>query len=264
VSLSKDIQLFTQGFLCFPFPYLNSGLHRAIQAKDRIEEKIHKIVPLAREYVQAGNAPRCLMEHWSLAIQLAAKEQECDVQEVPYCNDDDMARTVLDFLFAAQDATNSAMAYSLDVLAAETDKLNQMRHELETVVGRNATDAWKQVRDPAALPYTAKVANQLMHHRPPVPMIPHLNRKGSVLGGHAINKGTVVIPSIFYMARVTEASDEFLPERTDVPVVGTRKASSRRFWQCWSTSSLNVSGLAPAPTNSCTTPPSFRLTRRSC
>jgi cytochrome P450 len=214
--LSRDIQLFTQGFLCFPFPYLNSGLHRAIQAKDRIEEKIHKIVPLAREYVQAGNAPRCLMEHWSLAIQTAAKEQGCkSSQEVPYCDDENLARTVLDFLFAAQDATNSAMAYSLDVLAAETDTLDKMRSELEKVVGRNATDAWKQVRDPAALPYTAKVANQLMHHRPPVPMIPHLNRKDSVLGGHAISKGTVVIPSIFYMARVTTHSDEFLPERTD-------------------------------------------------
>jgi cytochrome P450 len=90
-----------------------------------------------------------------------------------------------------------------------------MRSEIEKVVGRNATDAWKQVRDPAALPYTAKVANQLLHHRPPVPMIPHLNRKDTVLGGHAISKGTVVIPSIFYMARVTAASDEFLPERDD-------------------------------------------------
>jgi cytochrome P450 len=214
-QLSNDIQLFTQGFLCFPFPYLNSGLHRAIQAKDRIEEKIHEIVPLAREYVQAGNTPRCLMEHWSLAIQNAAKEQGCGVQEVPYCDDENVARTVLDFLFAAQDATNSAMAYSLDVLEAESDKLDKMRSEIETVVGRNATSAWKQVRDPDALPYTAKVANQLMHHRTPVPMIPHLNRKDTVLGGHAISKGTVVIPSIFYMARVTTASDEFLPERDD-------------------------------------------------
>jgi hypothetical protein len=86
--LTRDIQTFTMGFLCFPFPYLNSGLHRAIQAKDRIEARIHKIVPLAREYVQAGNTPRCLMEHWSLAIQIAAKEQNCGIQEVPVsvCN----------------------------------------------------------------------------------------------------------------------------------------------------------------------------------
>lgn len=213
--LTTDIQTFTMGFLAFPFPWLNSGLHRAIQAKDRIEVTIHKIVPLAREYVKAGNEPRCLMEHWSLAIQKAAEEQGIPPQEVAYCNDDDMARTVLDFLFAAQDATNSALAYSLDVLGAEKDMLEKMKAEIEEVVGRGATDAWKKVRDPEALPYTGKVANQLLHHRPPVPMIPHMSRKATTLGGHAISKGTVVIPSIFYMARVTGASDEFLPERED-------------------------------------------------
>jgi len=213
--LTRDIQTFTMGFLSFPFPYLNSGLHQAIKARDRIEEAIHKIVPQAREYVQAGNEPRCLMEHWSLAIEEEAKVQGCQPQQVQYCNDDDMARTVLDFLFAAQDATNSALAYALDVLHAETDKMEMMRAEVDKAVGRGKSDAWIQVRDPEALSYTGKVANQLLHHRPPVPMIPHLSRKATVLGGHAIAKGTVVIPSIFYAARVTGASDEFLPERDD-------------------------------------------------
>jgi hypothetical protein len=63
--------------------------------------------------------------------------------------------------FAAQDATNSACWPTVWIpFAAETDKHLQMRNELETVVGRNATDAWKQVRDPAALPYTAKVGGK--------------------------------------------------------------------------------------------------------
>lgn len=247
--LTKDIQTFTMGFLSFPFPYLNSGLHQAIKAKDRIEETIHKIVPAAREYVQAGNAPRCLMEHWSLAIQNMAKEQGIEPQQVQYCNDDDMARTVLDFLFAAQDATNSALAYSLDVLYAEQDKLEKMRAEVESVVGRNAKSAWQKVRDPDALGYTGKVANQILHHRPPVPMIPHLSRKATVIGGHSIAKGTVVIPSIFYAARVSGASDEFLPEREDADAQfiktvtfggGQHKCPGRRYAESFLKTFLTV------------------------
>jgi cytochrome P450 len=46
-------------------------------------------------------------------------------------------------------------------------------------------------------------------------MIPHLSKKPSTLGGHYIPSGAVLIPSLFYAARVNGASTEFLPERED-------------------------------------------------
>lgn len=208
--LERDILAFTMGFLCFPFPYLNSGLHRAIQAKNRIEKTIRDIVPKARAYIEAGNAPRCMMDHWSLAIIDAAKERGVDPQDLDCCTDDDMARTVLDFLFAAQDATNSALTYSLDVLDAHRDVLERMRAEVAKVCGNG--QVWTKKDD---LEYTAKVANQLLHHKPPVPMIPHLSKMATTIGGHDIPKGTVCIPSITYSARMSGASTEFLPERED-------------------------------------------------
>lgn len=212
--LEKDILTFTMGFLCFPFPYLNSGLHRAIQAKDRIEATIRSIVPQARQYILAGNEPRCMVEHWSLAIIQAAKEQGVDPQQVDCCQDDDMARTVLDFLFAAQDATNSALTYSIDVLDAHRDVLQKMRDEVKKTCGADGV-VWTKMATADALPYTGKVANQLLHHKPPVPMIPLVTKNACTLAGHALGKKTIVIPSITYSARVSGNSLEFLPERED-------------------------------------------------
>jgi len=215
VSLEEDILEFTMGFLCAPFPYFGTGLSKAIDAKNRIEENVRKIVPVARQHVIDGKAPRCLLERWYISIIETAKEQDIDPQEVPGCHDDDIARTVLDFLFAAQDATNSALTYTADVLEAHPDVMERLCEEVESVLGKGAKNAWTKLRDTALLPYTLKVANQMLHHKPPVPMIPHLSKKASYLGGHYVGSGAVLIPSLFYAARVSGASVEFLPERQD-------------------------------------------------
>jgi cytochrome P450 len=46
-------------------------------------------------------------------------------------------------------------------------------------------------------------------------MIPHLCLKSSHLGTHFIPKGALVVPSLFYAARESGSSVEFLPERDD-------------------------------------------------
>jgi cytochrome P450 len=93
--------------------------------------------------------------------------------------------------------------------------MEKMTDEVEYLLGKGAKDAWKIRDSGASLPYTSSVANEILHHKPPVPMIPHISKKSSFLGGHHIEKGSVVIPSIFYAARVSGSSTEFLPERED-------------------------------------------------
>jgi sterol 22-desaturase len=195
----QEILCFTMGFLSFPFPYFNSGLHKAIQAKDRMEHVLQGIVRQAREYIQQGHAPRCLMERWCVSILAVANERHMAMEDVPGCADDDMARTVLDFLFAAQDATNSALAYAIDVL----DEDRYVLHQLRIAVHNKDTN------------YVAKVANALLHHKPPVPMIPHLCQKATTLAGRSIAAGTVVIPSLTYSARTSGRSVVFDPESAD-------------------------------------------------
>jgi cytochrome P450 len=46
-------------------------------------------------------------------------------------------------------------------------------------------------------------------------MIPHLSKKASYFGSHYIPKDAVVIPSLFYAARESGSSTDFLPDRPD-------------------------------------------------
>jgi cytochrome P450 len=174
------------------------------------------MVPKAKKWVAAGNEPRCMLERWALSIFETAKEQGIAQSDVFGCSNDDIGRTVLDFLFAAQDATNSALTYAADCLEAHPDVMEKMAAEIDTMMGPDAKDVWiKLFAETDNIPYTQKVSNQLLHHKPPVPMIPHLTLKSSNLGKHFIPQGAVVIPSLFYAARESESSIEFLPERED-------------------------------------------------
>jgi sterol 22-desaturase len=191
----RDILTFTLGFLSFPCPWFGR-LRRAMLAKDRIEQAIMQMVPQARQYMLSSDndtavkQPRCLLDRWCTAIH-EASVQHHDGGPVPYCDYANIARTVLDFLFAAQDATNSALTFALDVLDAHRDVWDELCR-CETVK-----------KDEGA--YAARVANQLLHHKPPVPMIPHLAQRACELGGRRIPKGTIVIPSMTYSARASAA-----------------------------------------------------------
>jgi cytochrome P450 len=222
VKLEQDIMEFTSGFLCFPFPYLGTGLWRAVQAKNRIEHVVEQIVPKAMEHVKNGGEVRCLIERWSVALLEEAKLQNVsNPNQLPYCDERNIGRTVLDFLFAAQDATNSALAYSLDVLDAHQDVLLKMRQEvLKECGGANSNHTiaealHKKSDNASGLQYIERVSNQMLHHKPPVPMIPHLSLKSSELGGHGVPKSAICIPSIMYSARTSGASLKFLPDRVD-------------------------------------------------
>jgi cytochrome P450 len=214
VKLEEDTVIFTMGFLSPPIPFVG-GLKLAIEAKERIEKVVAAAVPKAKEYVLKGNEPRCLIERWAASIKETAEKKGIAYEKVFGCDDENIGRTVLDFLFAAQDATNSALTYAADVLAAHPDVVDKMTEEVESALGSDAKDVWTKLYDPDALSYTQKASNQLLHHKPPVPMIPHLSLKSSYFGRHYIPKGSLVIPSLFYSARESGSSVEFIPDRSD-------------------------------------------------
>eukprot|EP00529_Nitzschia_sp_RCC80_P012128 CAMPEP_0113513376 /NCGR_PEP_ID=MMETSP0014_2-20120614/39828_1 /TAXON_ID=2857 /ORGANISM="Nitzschia sp." /LENGTH=565 /DNA_ID=CAMNT_0000409773 /DNA_START=227 /DNA_END=1924 /DNA_ORIENTATION=- /assembly_acc=CAM_ASM_000159 len=214
VQLEHDILEFTMGFLSPPIPSA-FGLKTAIDAKDRIEEVIQSMVPKSKAYVAAGNEPRCLLERWAVSITETAKEKGVKEDDLLGCDEENIGRTVLDFLFAAQDATNSALTYAADVLEARPDVMEKMEAEVESSLGRDAKNIYTKLFRTEELSYTQKVSNQMLHHKPPVPMIPHLSLKASHFDNHYIPKGTVSVPSLFYAARESGSSTDFLPDRED-------------------------------------------------
>jgi sterol 22-desaturase len=212
-QLEYDILEFTVGFLCFPFPYLGTGLAKAVQAKHRLLDTIITFLPPAREYVRAGNEPRCLLEHWAVAILAAAKAKGVGETEIPGCSDLDLAMTVMDFLFAAQDATNSALTAAADVLATRPDVVAKITQEVQQL----DRPLYTMIRDSDQLVFTTKASKQLLHHKPPVPMIPHLALRDTTLGGRPIPKGAILIPSMINAAKASGSSDVFDPYLETLP-----------------------------------------------
>jgi cytochrome P450 len=248
VELENDILLFTLGFLCFPFPYLGTGLAKAIDAKNRLLKNIIVFVPLARDYVNTGKPPRCLLEQWSLAIGAAAKEKGVSPMEIDGCSDLDIAMTVMDFLFAAQDATNSALSFTADVLATRPDVVEIIRTEVNDQVTPQKP-IWSMVRGSDDLEYTCRTANHMLHHKPPVPMIPHLALEATTLGGRTIPKGTILIPSMLNAGKTSGSSAVFDPSvpnrdpqfvRTPIFGGGQHKCPGRRYAESLLTVFLSV------------------------
>ena len=83
-----------------------------------------------------GGAPQCLMDYW--AQKCLEEVSEAALAAVPppgHCSDAAMADTVMDFLFASQDASTASLVWTLvlmadhpDVLAKVTSHLPAPRH----------------------------------------------------------------------------------------------------------------------------------------
>eukprot|EP00540_Astrosyne_radiata_P000758 CAMPEP_0116822064 /NCGR_PEP_ID=MMETSP0418-20121206/59_1 /TAXON_ID=1158023 /ORGANISM="Astrosyne radiata, Strain 13vi08-1A" /LENGTH=536 /DNA_ID=CAMNT_0004450133 /DNA_START=52 /DNA_END=1662 /DNA_ORIENTATION=+ len=232
-QLELDVLAFTNGFLCFPFPYFGTGLAKALAAKERVEKTVFGMLPKARKYIQDGNKPRCLLELWAASLLEVAQSKGVEPQDLEGCSDPDLATATMDFLFASQDATNSALTYAVDVLATRPDVVAKIRAET-AVATKQVGD---MVHDPDELKYTCQAATQLLHHKPPVPMVPHLVLKDATLGKRFIRKGSIVIPAVACAARVSGASHEYKPEeqpdnmfvRNPVFGAGQHKCPGRRY-----------------------------------
>ena len=111
--LERDILLFTQGFLCFPIPWkwTGSGLSKAIEAAERMTVTVEAMVEPARKYVENGGDPRCVLEFFIQSDWQRSTEEGGDPT-----THHDIALGIIDMLFAAQDATVSALCFAVDVL----------------------------------------------------------------------------------------------------------------------------------------------------
>lgn len=136
---------------------------------------------------QAGGEPRCLMDFW--AQRCLEEVAEADQQGVPppgHASDQAMADTVMDFLFASQDASTASLVWTMCLLADHPDVLHKVRtvwrQLLYTTVQWQVWQAvqWRAVRDAECLPYTCLTADM---HTAPVAAKPALKPHGAHMLG---------------------------------------------------------------------------------
>jgi cytochrome P450 family 710 subfamily A protein len=191
-ELAADYLSFTKAFLTFPLPIPGTQLWAGMQADKRIRVKLAEMAKKSKEYTWNGGEPRCVLDFWTKTVK--------DEKAKNIADDKLMACTVLDFLFASQDATTSALAWTMALMAQYPHILARIRKEVETAFAKSGNQSVVENFD--QFKYTQFVAVEILHFKPPVPMVPHLAKRDTELApGFTVPKGAMIIPAIYAVAQ---------------------------------------------------------------
>eukprot|EP00899_Mesostigma_viride_P001943 jgi/Mesvir1/1174/Mv17671-RA.1 len=227
-----------QGFLAFPLPIPGTTLHTAIKARKAIMSMMAPMVAASRKRMEAKEEPACLMDfvHRELIKkeELAAKKGVEDdsvptVADVIVPTPENIASLMLSCLFAAQDATTSAVAWALEVMDSHPEMWGRVRAEIDNAWREAEAESGATAKGSLAvagenvsiaaifdkLTFLRDLTSEIMRVRPPVPMVPHLSASDTTLAGVNIPKGAMVVPSIYHSR--SGAADEPGAERQFSP-----------------------------------------------
>ncbi|KAF8056740.1 CYP710A1 [Scenedesmus sp. PABB004] len=157
------------GFLTFPLKFPGTAVWRAMKGRQYILGVLEDAVVRSKAAMRGGGEPACLLDFWSQQILKECEEAEAgNVPPPKYSSDGEMAYTVMDFLFASQDASTASLVWLLTQMAEHPDVLARVR--AEQAAARPDLGATITGDTLAAMPYTRQVVKEVLRFRPPAPM----------------------------------------------------------------------------------------------
>lgn len=154
-----------------------------------------------------------------LDMLLDAQDEELGVG----MDDDQLMDEVLTIFAAGHETTSNALTWTWYLLGMHPDKLAHLQQELDSVLaGRTPT-----ADDLAHLPYTQAVFEESLRLYPPVPAIPRIVARDTLLAGFRLRAGNRAVLSVRNIQRHKDFwpdPDTFLPERF---LPGAEKPSHR-------------------------------------
>lgn len=92
------------------------------------------IQPSQNAVMQCGGEPGCLMDFWAQrCLQEAAEADAAGLQHPQHTTDTAMADTIMDFLFASQDASTASLVWLTCIMADRPDILAKVTTSLGLV-----------------------------------------------------------------------------------------------------------------------------------
>jgi cytochrome P450 len=182
-SNTDDLIAFTNGLSCVPafWPIPGSRLAKAIEAKKRLAAALQVFAQQSREYIKSGKSPRCVMDYYVRSIWL--RDGIEGVEKADFAvGDQGVAVSMIDLMFAGQDASVSMLTFAVEVLEGNE-------------AGREIAEIVRSFGDTAECDeYTEKVANLLLHRKPPISMVPHVALHDTLIPNTliAISRGTYI------------------------------------------------------------------------
>ncbi|GAB2228686.1 hypothetical protein Droror1_Dr00022809 [Drosera rotundifolia] len=226
---SYDYNLFNVGLLKLPINLPGFAYRNARVARVRLAKTLSVCAEKSKAKILHGKEPDCLTDF--LIQEILREEQKAARGDPPppYSSNQDVGNHLLDFLFAAQDASTSSLLWSVILLEAHPDILARVREEVSQI-WRLESQMPITCEHLQEMKYTQAVAREVLRYRPPAPMLPHIAAADFALTENfTIHKGTLVFPSLFDSSfqGFTEA-DRFDPDRF-LELRGEDKMFKRNF-----------------------------------
>ena len=208
----------------FPIALPYTKVWYGIQARKTVIKAFEEAAAASRKAMLAGEEPNCMTDSW-IKSMIEAKEYaksggNSDAAPASVLirdfSDNEIAQTMLSFLFASQDATSSAMSWMFHLLTDNPDVFNKIREEQLRVRGG---DPDKEITMDIAdeMIYTKAMVKETLRLRPPVLMVPYEAKKDfPVSPEYTVPKGAMVIPTFWHALHDEKAypkPDEWCPDR---------------------------------------------------
>ncbi|KAL6052683.1 Sterol C-22 desaturase [Balamuthia mandrillaris] len=205
--------------LALPFNFPGTTLWKGIRARKRIVSLLEECARQSKQRMREGHEPECLLDFWMVDTVKAIQEAEEKGAPAPeHSSDNDVACTVLDFLFASQDASSASLTWACHFLARHKDVLQRVRDEVEHFFKASTQNLTPEML--TSMTYTRQVIKEVLRIRAPATLVPHKALKDFQLKDDnlgidvTVPKGSLVIPSVFSSSfQGFEDPHRFDPER---------------------------------------------------
>ena len=217
-----------EAFLALPVFLPGTALWRGWRGRHCVLRVLRRCARAAFEAHAAGEEPQCLLDLW--VARIVADVAEAKSQHLPrpaYASVDAVADSVMDFLFASQDASTASLTWAVAHVAGRPEVAAQVRAEAAPLLAGGAALTYDGV---TGMTYTWQVVKEILRFRPPATMVPQVAKQDVTLqceggGGFTVRKGTLVMPSL-YAASMQGFTQ---PEKFDPERFGEARREDLRF-----------------------------------
>ncbi|KAG1671059.1 hypothetical protein FOA52_000730 [Chlamydomonas sp. UWO 241] len=221
-KFSVAYRTMTDAFLALPVCLPGTDVWKGQQGRLYIIKILTKAAARSKARMAAGEEPVCLLDFWT--VQVLAEIKEADEQGLPhpfYSANDKMADSVMDFLFASQDASSASLVWAVTLMSEHPEVLARVREEQERFRGADlgAPITGEQLNE---MKYTRQCVREILRYRPPAPMVPMAAQKPfKMTEDYTAPAGTMIIPSCWaasmqgYKDPDAFDPDRFGPERAE-------------------------------------------------
>ncbi|EPY42366.1 cytochrome p450-like protein [Angomonas deanei] len=224
-EFTRNYDIITHGFLAAPVYFPGTTLYKSVQARKLAMVELQAAVKRSKIRMANPDAePHCLLDFWTATILEKLKEVKEEGGEAPFFTEDHaMADTMLDFLFASQDASTASLTMITATMAERPEILARVREEQMRLRPGNEPLTYDLLQE---MTFTRQCVMEQLRLYPPAPMVPMKAHSDFQLDEKTVvPKGSMVIPSLVACCREGFTNpDEYDPDR-----MGPERQEDRKF-----------------------------------